>query len=86
MYIYAIEDEFFTPESRRWAAQNIFGVEPIDMEGGHFPMLERPSELADVLVASLASSTDGGVRDNARADEAEVIGGRLRFSAPGRHR
>ena len=30
-------------------------------------MLERPSELADVLVASLASSTDGGVRDHARA-------------------
>jgi pimeloyl-ACP methyl ester carboxylesterase len=56
LYIYATEDEFFTPESRRWAARNIFGVEPIEMEGGHFPMLERPSELADRLVASLESS------------------------------
>jgi pimeloyl-ACP methyl ester carboxylesterase len=56
LYIYAAEDEFFTPESRRWAARNIFGVEPIEMEGGHFPMLERPSELADRLVASLEST------------------------------
>jgi pimeloyl-ACP methyl ester carboxylesterase len=53
VYIYAAEDEFFTPESRRWAARTIIGVEPLEMAGGHFPMLERPSELADVLVASL---------------------------------
>ena len=53
VYIYTTEDEFFTPESRRWAARNVFGIEPIEMEGGHFPMLERPAELADVLVASL---------------------------------
>jgi hypothetical protein len=33
------------------SARNVFGIEPIEMEGGHFPMLERPSELADVLVA-----------------------------------
>jgi pimeloyl-ACP methyl ester carboxylesterase len=52
-YIYTSEDEFFTPESRRWAARNVFGIEPIEMAGGHFPMLERPSELADVLVANL---------------------------------
>ena len=52
-YIYATEDEFFTPESRRWAARNVFGIEPIEMEGGHFPMLERPSQLADVLGANL---------------------------------
>jgi pimeloyl-ACP methyl ester carboxylesterase len=51
-YIYTTEDEFFTPESRRWAARNVFGLEPIEMDGGHFPMLERPSELADVLVAN----------------------------------
>ena len=51
-YIYATEDEFFTPESRRWAAANVFGIEPIEIEGGHFPMLERPSDLADVLIAN----------------------------------
>ncbi len=31
------------------------------MEGGHFPMLERPSELADVLIANLEQDDDGGV-------------------------
>ena len=67
VYIYAAEDEFFTPESRRWAARNIFGVEPIEMAGGHFPMLERPSELAALLAASSGSRTDGGTGDQARA-------------------
>ena len=67
LYIYAAEDEFFTPESRRWAARNIFGVEPIEMAGGHFPMLERPSELAALLVAGLEPRTNGGLRDQAPA-------------------
>lgn len=67
LYIYAAKDEFFTPESRRWAARNILGLEPIELAGGHFPMLERPSELADLLVASVDSSRDGGVRDQTRA-------------------
>jgi len=58
-YIYATEDEFFTPESREWTARNIFGIEPIKIEGGHFPMLERPAELADLLVASLDQADDG---------------------------
>jgi pimeloyl-ACP methyl ester carboxylesterase len=53
LYVYAADDEFFTPESRRWAARTIFGVEPVELPGGHFPMLERPAELADLLVASL---------------------------------
>ena len=65
-YIYTSEDEFFTPESRDWAARHVFGIEPIKLEGGHFPMLEKPSELADVLVASLAASRDGKVRDGAK--------------------
>jgi pimeloyl-ACP methyl ester carboxylesterase len=62
IYIYTTEDEFFTPEPRRWAARNLFALEPIEMDGGHFPMLERPSELADLLVASLESSRDGDIR------------------------
>jgi pimeloyl-ACP methyl ester carboxylesterase len=66
LYIYTTEDETFTPEFRRWTARHIFGVEPIEMAGGHFPMLEKPSELADLLVASLEPSPDGGVRDQAR--------------------
>jgi pimeloyl-ACP methyl ester carboxylesterase len=62
LYVYTSEDEFFTPESRRWAARNVFGVEPIEMEGGHFPMLERPSDLADVLVANLEQTDEGWSR------------------------
>ena len=58
-YIYASEDEIFTPESRRWVARNIFGVEPTEVQGGHFPMLESPSDLADLLVASLQASVEG---------------------------
>jgi hypothetical protein len=45
----------------------VFGVEPIEMQGGHFPMLERPAELADLLVARLESGDDGAIRDHARA-------------------
>jgi pimeloyl-ACP methyl ester carboxylesterase len=47
--IYTIEDEFFTPEWERFVARELLHVNPIEMEGGHFPMAERPDELADVL-------------------------------------
>jgi pimeloyl-ACP methyl ester carboxylesterase len=53
LYLYASEDEFFTPESRRWAARHVFGLEPVELEGGHFPMLESASALADLLEARL---------------------------------
>jgi pimeloyl-ACP methyl ester carboxylesterase len=53
LYIYTTEDEIFTPESRRWAARNVFGLEPVELDGGHFPMLEKPSALADLLDARL---------------------------------
>jgi pimeloyl-ACP methyl ester carboxylesterase len=52
-YLYANEDEIFTPESRRWAARHVFGLEPVELEGGHFPMLEAPVALADLLEASI---------------------------------
>jgi pimeloyl-ACP methyl ester carboxylesterase len=53
LYLYASEDEFFTSESRRWLARNVFGLEPIELAGGHFPMLETPAALGDLLDASL---------------------------------
>jgi len=56
LYIYATEDEIFTPESRRWTARHVFGLEPVEVPGGHFPMLERPLALADLLEASLEPS------------------------------
>ena len=49
--IYTADDPVFDPAWSRWAARELLGVEPIEMAGGHFPMLERPEELAVVLGA-----------------------------------
>jgi pimeloyl-ACP methyl ester carboxylesterase len=47
--VIARDDEVFTLDWSRWAARTLAGVEPIELYGGHFPMLERPDELADLL-------------------------------------
>lgn len=47
--IYAAEDEFFEPEWERFMATELLGVDPIEIPGGHFPMLEDPKSLADLL-------------------------------------
>ena len=47
--IYADEDELFDPEWERLMATEVLGIEPIEIRGGHFPMLEDPDALADVL-------------------------------------
>jgi pimeloyl-ACP methyl ester carboxylesterase len=47
--IYATEDEFFEPEWERFMARELLGVEPIELPGGHFPMLEDPEGLAELL-------------------------------------
>jgi hypothetical protein len=47
--IYAAEDEFFEPGWQRWVAGAVLGVEPVELDGGHFPMAEDPERLADVL-------------------------------------
>ena len=47
--IYAAEDEFFQPEFERFMARDLFGVEPIEIPGGHFPMVEDPDSLAELL-------------------------------------
>jgi pimeloyl-ACP methyl ester carboxylesterase len=47
--VYATEDEFFEPAWERWVAREKLGIEPIEMRCGHFPMLECPEALADVL-------------------------------------
>jgi pimeloyl-ACP methyl ester carboxylesterase len=48
--IYATDDELLRPEYARWAAEHVLGVEPIELPGGHFPMLERPDELTALLL------------------------------------
>jgi pimeloyl-ACP methyl ester carboxylesterase len=47
--IYAADDEFFDPEWERFMARELLGVEPIELPGGHFLMVEDPDGLADVL-------------------------------------
>ena len=47
--IYAADDEFFEPEWERYMARTVLGVEPIEIPGGHFPMLEDPEGLAELL-------------------------------------
>lgn len=47
--VYAADDEFFEPDWERFMARNLLGVEPIEIRGGHFPMLEDPDALAALL-------------------------------------
>jgi pimeloyl-ACP methyl ester carboxylesterase len=47
--IYASEDEFFTPEWQRFVAHEMLAIEPIEIPGGHFPMIEDPDALAEIL-------------------------------------
>jgi pimeloyl-ACP methyl ester carboxylesterase len=54
--VIAREDEVFRLEWSRWVARTLAGVEPIELEGGHFPMLERPQELAELLIGLRARS------------------------------
>ena len=43
------DDELLLPEWSRRIARDVLGVEPIELPGGHFPMLGVPAELADAL-------------------------------------
>src|SRR5690242_14239699 len=47
--IYTTDDEFFPPEWERFVARGVLHIDPIEMPGGHFPMIERPQELAELL-------------------------------------
>lgn len=49
--IAARDDEWFPPASQRWAAELVLGARYAELPGGHFPMQERPDELAALLVA-----------------------------------
>jgi hypothetical protein len=45
----APEDEIFEPEWERFMARELLGIEPIELLGGHYPMVEDPEGLADLL-------------------------------------
>jgi pimeloyl-ACP methyl ester carboxylesterase len=47
--IFASIDEFFTPDWERFVARELLGIEPIEIPTGHFPMIEDPALLTDLL-------------------------------------
>jgi pimeloyl-ACP methyl ester carboxylesterase len=47
--VYAADDEFFDPAWVRFMAREVVGVEPLEIPGGHFPMVEDPEALSDLL-------------------------------------
>ena len=47
--IICTEDELLTPAWSRRIARDVLGVEPLELPGGHFPMLAIPTQLADSL-------------------------------------
>jgi pimeloyl-ACP methyl ester carboxylesterase len=48
-YIACRDDRASNPEWGRRAARERLGVEAVELDGGHSPMLSRPAELAEVL-------------------------------------
>jgi pimeloyl-ACP methyl ester carboxylesterase len=47
--VYATEDEIFEPQWERFMARQLLNIEPIEIPGGHFPMVEDPERLAELL-------------------------------------
>jgi pimeloyl-ACP methyl ester carboxylesterase len=47
--VYATEDEIFERRWERFMARELLGIEPIEIPGGHFPMVEAPAELGELL-------------------------------------
>jgi pimeloyl-ACP methyl ester carboxylesterase len=47
--VYAADDEVFEPAWERLMARELLGIEPIEIPGGHFPMVEAPDALAGLL-------------------------------------
>jgi len=51
VYIVCTRDAVIRPEWQRHLARDVLGVEPLELDAGHSPMLERPRELAALLDA-----------------------------------
>ncbi len=47
--VYTTDDEFFEPAFERFMARELLGIEPVELPGGHFPMVEDPEALAHLL-------------------------------------
>ncbi len=53
-YVLCRDDRSVTPAWSRRVARERLAVEPVEIDGGHSPMLGRPRELADVLLSTAA--------------------------------
>lgn len=53
-FIYGLYDEFFDAGWSRWVAREVAKVEPLELETGHFPMLEDPDAVAECLIAAIS--------------------------------
>jgi pimeloyl-ACP methyl ester carboxylesterase len=51
VYIVCARDAVIRPDWQRHLAHDVLGVEPVELDSGHSPMLERPRELALLLDA-----------------------------------
>ena len=49
VYIVCARDAVIRPEAQRRLARDVLGVEPLELDAGHSPMLTHPRELADIL-------------------------------------
>jgi pimeloyl-ACP methyl ester carboxylesterase len=49
--IVCADDEVLSPDWSRRIARDVLGIEPVELPGGHSPMLSHPIELADALKA-----------------------------------
>jgi pimeloyl-ACP methyl ester carboxylesterase len=47
--LYASEDELFEPAFERFMAHELLDIDPIELPGGHFQMVEDPGALAELL-------------------------------------
>lgn len=48
-FVYAEHDEFFDPAWSTWAAREVAGLDPVELDTGHFPMIEKPALVAEIL-------------------------------------
>ena len=51
VYVVCTRDAVIRPAWQRHLARDVLGVEPLELDAGHSPMLERPRELAALLDA-----------------------------------
>ena len=49
VYIVCSRDTVIRPDWQRHAARDVLGVEPIELDAGHMPMLDSPREVAEIL-------------------------------------